>query len=119
MKPAAFVTLLAAAALLTACGGGGGWWPWKRSDGELPRTPPGATRYACEGGRTLWVRYAPDKTFAWVIFPEREFRLERAQVGSGERFSNGRTVLNIAADQASLEEAGAPLFANCRLQSQP
>jgi len=106
---------LIAAVLLAGCGGSS-WMPWSRSSGEAPRTPPGAKGYACDGGKRLLVRFESDAKSAWVIYPDREFRLERVTSGSGERFSNGRTALSVKDGEAVLEEGGAVQFANCKLE---
>ena len=112
------LTVFIAAVMLAGCKGGG-WWPWSSSSssGEgAPRTPPGATGYACEGGKRLLVRFEADAKSAWVIFPDREFRLNRTASGSGEQFSNGRTTLEVKGDEASLQETGGVQFAKCKLE---
>src|SRR4029453_9731260 len=82
---AAFVVVV----MLIGCSGGG-WVPWSKSSGEAPRLPPGAKGYACEGGKRLIVRIDADAKSAWVIYPDREFRLNRVGSESGEQYSNGR-----------------------------
>ena len=114
------LAVFVAAVMLAGCSGGG-WWPWSSSSGEVavPRTPPGAKGYACEGGKRLVVRFQADAKSAWVIFPDREFRLDRVASASGEQFSNGRTVLAVKDGEAVLEESGAVQFAKCKLESAP
>src|SRR5260221_7758462 len=87
---------------------------WSDGPGEMksPRLI-GATMYGCDGGKQLAVRYAAAGQPAMVIFPEREFRLDPAP-GAAGRYSNGRTTLNVSGDEASLDEAGAIVLANCK-----
>ena len=107
-------------AVLAGCSGGG-WVPWLRSSAEVagPYTPPGATGYACEGGKRLLVRVEADAKSAWVIYPDREFRLNRTASASGEQFSNARTSLTIKDGEAVLEEGVAVQFAKCKLERAP
>ena len=105
--------LLMTAALLAGCS----WRPWSTSPdttGTGPRTPPGATAYACEGKKRLLVRFEADGKSAWVIYPDREFRLQRAAAASGDRFSNGRSTLTVADGEATLAEGGTLEFAKCK-----
>ena len=54
-------------------------WPFGGDKEQDPsRTPAGATAYQCEGGKRLFVRYLDNSAAAWVILPEREFRLNKA-----------------------------------------
>jgi membrane-bound inhibitor of C-type lysozyme len=113
-------SLFIAAVMLAGCSGGG-WVPWSRSSPDVagPYTPPGAKGYACEGGKRLLVRVEADAKAAWVIYPDREFRLNRAASASGEQFSNARTILTITDGEAVLEEGGAVQFAKCKLERAP
>ena len=90
------------------------WWPWGDSGGGVPRVPPGATAYKCDGGRELFVRFADAGKSVMVIYPEREFRLDAVGTGSGARYTNGRTTLSIQEGEATLEEGSIILFSNCR-----
>ncbi|MCC6531799.1 MAG: MliC family protein [Burkholderiales bacterium] len=102
---------MALAVMLAGCAGG--WWPWGGAGREQPvRLPEGAIEYACAEGKRLLVRYAADGKSAWVIYPDREFRLDRA--GAGERFSNGATTLLLQGDEAMLDADGARQFAECK-----
>ena len=108
------VAAIGAAALLTACAGSG-WWPFGGPSADpSTRVPPGATDYRCAGNKRLFVRHAADGKSAWVIFPDREFRLDRASASSGERFTNGGSTLLVNGDEVALEEGGTRLFTECK-----
>ena len=85
---------------------------WSGSVKELPRTPPDALALNCESGKTLFIRMDPSGKSAWIIFPDREFRLDRGE--DPNRYSNGRTTLIVRGEEMSLEEPGSPPFVNCR-----
>ncbi|MBI2960894.1 MAG: MliC family protein [Betaproteobacteria bacterium] len=107
--------LVVSAALLAGCGGR--WWPWgEGAGGEVTRSYPGARVYACDGGKRLLVRYGPENRYAMIIFPEREFRLD-AEASAGGKYTNGRTVLSSRGDEATLQEAGTVIFANCKIEA--
>jgi len=105
--------VVAMSAVMTGCGGG--WWPFARSDGEQPRRlPEGAVEHACAQGKRLLLRHAPDGKSVWVIYPDREFRLDRLAAGPGERYSNGVSTLIAEVDGISLDSNGIREFAECK-----
>ena len=107
------VAALGAATLLTACGGS--WWPLgRKAADESTRIPAGAIEYTCVDGKRLLVRPTADGKFAWVIYPDREFRLDRVAADSGDRFTNGVSTLSTQGEETMLEEAGTRLFVDCK-----
>jgi len=104
--------------MLAGCGG---WTPWPSSSADTkgPYTPPGAKGYACEGGKRLLLRFEGDAKAAWVIYPDRELRLNRAAAASAEQYSSARTVLTIKDGEVVLEEGGALQFAKCKPEGAP
>jgi membrane-bound inhibitor of C-type lysozyme len=90
------------------------WWPWGGSSGEVPRVPPGATAYKCDENKELYVRYIDGGKSAMVIYPEREFRLDSAETGSGVRYTNGHTTLRTKGSEATLEEGNTVVYSNCK-----
>jgi membrane-bound inhibitor of C-type lysozyme len=104
---------IALAAALGGCGGFslGSLNPWSGTVEQVRLAPADATTYVCEGGKRLIVRYlAADKT-VMIVFPEREFRLDATPAGG---YSNGSTTLTEQGDAATLEEAGAKTYTNCK-----
>mgnify|MGYP001585238354 CR=1 FL=1 len=87
---------------------------WSGGPIEQKRVPAGVTAFNCDENKKLLVRFDPAGKAAWVIFPEREFRLDLVPDAPGARYSNGRTTLATQGDGASLEEAAAVMFANCK-----
>jgi len=91
-------------------------WPFGGSkEQDLSRTPPGASAYQCEGGRRLYVRYLDNGAAAWVILPEREFRLNKAASDGGTRYSNGSATLDIKDGGATLSDGAAVTYAGCKV----
>lgn len=85
-------------------------WPFG-DDKPVQRnlTPANATAYQCNAGKRLYVRYTDNA--AWVILPEREFRLEK---GDGGRYRNGATVLETEEGGVLLREGTISLYAGCK-----
>ena len=87
---------------------------WFGSSGDASRVPRGATAYKCDGGKELYVRYLDGGKSAMVIYPEREFRLDAEQTGSGVLYTNGRTILRTKGAEATLEEGSSVIYSNCK-----
>jgi hypothetical protein len=101
-------------AILAGCAGATGWLPWSKSAGDSgPYTPPGATAYACEGGKRLLVRFESDAKSAWVIYPDRQLRLDRTSA-AGQEFSRAGTTLALRDGEATLTEVGSAPFMRCK-----
>jgi hypothetical protein len=73
--------------------------------------PRDAQVYQCAAGKTLGVRTEEAGKSAMVIFPTREFRLERT---GDNRFGNGRTTLYADDGRAWVEEEGKRLYDECK-----
>jgi membrane-bound inhibitor of C-type lysozyme len=109
---------LACVSLLTSgCGGAKiDIWPFSgASEQERSRTPTNALAYQCEGGKRLYVRYLENGSGAWVILPEREFRLDKAVSASGARYSNGGSTLEVKDNEAVLSDGAAITHAGCKV----
>ncbi|MBI5911306.1 MAG: MliC family protein [Betaproteobacteria bacterium] len=90
-------------------------WPFGRDEEQDPsRTPAGASAYQCEGGKRLFVRYLDNGAAAWVILPDREFRLNKIASASGTRYSNGSATLDVKDGAATLAEGAAVTHAGCK-----
>lgn len=81
---------------------------------DRSRPPANATEFQCQGGKRFHVRYLDNGSAAWVILPEREFRLDKTAAESGTRYGNGIAVLDINGSEASLADSSATSFANCK-----
>lgn len=108
-------TALAGVALLMAGCGGVNLWPFG-SEGtpEKSRAPANATAYQCDAGKRFYVRYLEGGGAAWVILPEREFRLDKVAAASGTRYSNGSATLEVNGNEATLADAPAISFTGCK-----
>ncbi len=107
--------LACATLMLSACGSMSmNLWPFGGGKEQDPsRTPAGATAYQCEGGKRLFVRYLDSGAAAWVILPDREFRLNKT--ASGARYSNGSATLDIKDNEATLADGAAVTHAGCKV----
>lgn len=115
----AALTVAASTLLLGACSSVSvDLWPFGGGkELDLSRAPAGATAYACEGGRRLFVRYLDNGAAAWVILPEREFRLNKVTPGGGPRYSNGSATLDVKDNEATLFDGAKPTHAGCKISS--
>ena len=100
-----------AALLLGGCGGMNVWPFGGEKSAERPRTPANATEYQCAGGKVFHLRMLDGA--AWVILPERQFRLDPV-AGSAGRYSNGRATLALGAE-TTLADPPAIDFKGCKL----
>ena len=109
-------TPVLAAALLAVAGCGSiNLWPFGDSKPqEVSRKPANATEYQCNNDRRLYVRYLDNGASAWVIFPEREFRLDKVSSESGARYSNGIAMLARNGDEVSLRDGPTVAFTGCK-----
>ncbi len=110
-----------AAVLLSGCGGGGmsvgDLWPFGGGSGELSRIPANSTAYQCDGGKRFYLRSLDNGAAAWVILPEREFRLDKLPGEQGTRYGSGKAVLNVGEGAVSLSDGAALNFTGCRIPS--
>ena len=114
------VTALAGATLvLSACGSMSmNLWPFGGGKEQDPsRTPAGATAYQCEGGKRLFVRYLDNGAAAWVILPDREFRLNKASAAAATRYSNGSATLDIRDGGATLSDGTVVTHGGCKVSA--
>jgi membrane-bound inhibitor of C-type lysozyme len=109
MRPASAL-IACSFALLAGCG----LWPFGETNSERSRAPADATAYQCEGGKRFYLRYLNNAQSAWVIFPEREFRLDKAPSASGTRYVQGPAVLEVTGDTLNLVDGPGIRYTNCK-----
>lgn len=90
-------------------------WPFGSSQSqELSRTPAGATEYRCNNDRRFYARFLDNGNSVWVIFPEREFRLDKVESDSTTRYTNRQAVLEVnEANEVSLRDGPTLAFTGC------
>ncbi len=118
MTTRVFVPLLASLSMLLAgCGGMSmsSLWPFDGAAQELSRTPANSIAYHCEGGKRLYVRYVDSGAYAWVILPEREFRLDKTGSAAGARYSNAKATLDRNGDEVSLSDGPTVNYTGCKV----
>lgn len=100
--------------LLPGCGGVSLWPFGGDKNQDRTRTPSDATEYQCAGGKHFYVRNLDNGGAAWIIFPEREFRLDKVASAAGTRYSNGIATLDINGNEVTLTDGPAISFAGCK-----
>ena len=92
-------------------------WPFSDDKNmERSRVPANSVTYQCAGGKRFYLRTLESGAAAWVILPEREFRLERVS-GDAARYGNGRAVLTVTAEETSLTDGPTVSYTGCRIAS--
>ena len=82
---------------------------------EVPRSrvPANSTEYRCDAGKSFFLRMADGGAAAWVILPEREFRLDKAGAATG-RYESRVARLDLNGEMATLTD-GPDAFTGCKL----
>lgn len=89
-------------------------WPLGESKvAERPRGPENATEYRCDGGKSFHVRYLEGRAAVWLIYPDRQVRLDKA-AGTATRYSNGIANLLLDGAQASLNDGPSIAYTGCK-----
>lgn len=112
-----FIRPAAAAAfsvLLAGCGSVNLWPFGSEGMTERSRAPANATEFQCDGGKRFYVRYLEGGAAAWVILPEREFRLDKAEATAGARYASPNTSLEVNGNEAILRDGPANVYRDCR-----
>ncbi len=80
---------------------------------ERSRVPANSVTYQCAGGKRFYLRYLDNGAAAWVILPEREFRLDRVAGDGGTRYGNGKAVLTVNGEEVALSDGPTVSYAAC------
>ena len=80
---------------------------------ERSRVPANSITYQCQGGKRFYLRYLDSGAAAWVILPEREFRLDRVAGDGGTRYGNGKAVLTVNGEEVALSDGPTVSYAAC------
>lgn len=100
--------------LLTGCGGVNLWPFGSEGARERSRVPVNATEFLCDGGKRFHLRYLDGGASAWVILPEREFRLDKVTAPAGTRYTNGSATLEVDGSEASLADGPTISYTGCK-----
>jgi membrane-bound inhibitor of C-type lysozyme len=111
LRPA--LPLLACLSLLLAGCGGFSIWPFGDKDQGPGGIPPNATKYSCAAGKSFYLRYL-ESGAAWIIYPDREVRLDKLTTEPGTRFSNGIATLEITGNEATLNDGPSVSYTGCK-----
>jgi membrane-bound inhibitor of C-type lysozyme len=116
VRGAARLAMTAASLALAGCSSMGNLWPFGESTSqELSRTPKGATEYRCNNDRRFYARFLDNGASVWVIFPEREFRLDKVDTASGTRYSNRTAILEMNENgEVGLRDGATIAFTGCK-----
>ena len=105
---------LCLALLLSGCGSLNLWPFGGNGATERSGRPANATQYVCKGGKNFYVRMLDNGNAAWIIYAEREFRLDKVESKAGMRYSNGIAVLEFNGNQVSLQDGPTISVTDCK-----
>ena len=90
-------------------------WPFGSGQSqELSRTPANATEYRCNNDRRFYARFLDNGNSVWVIFPEREFRLDKVESAASTRYTNRQAILEVnEANEVSLRDGATIAYTGC------
>lgn len=102
--------------LLSGCGSVNvNLWPFGGEGAQdRPMTPPNSTEFQCNSGKRFYVRYLDNGAAAWLIYPDREVRLDKVNSVAGARYSNGIAMLEINGNEAMLADGPAISYTGCK-----
>jgi membrane-bound inhibitor of C-type lysozyme len=89
-------------------------WPFGERGDERSRAPENATEYRCDAGKRFYLRYLNNSESAWIIFPERQFRLDKTAAPSGTRYAYGTATLDVAGDTLTLNDGPGVAYTGCK-----
>ena len=72
-----------------------------------------STQFMCDQNQTFFLTYLEDKNAVWIIFNNREFRLEKDLVDDN-KYSNGKTVLEFFQDSVTISSNEKSLYKQCK-----
>jgi membrane-bound inhibitor of C-type lysozyme len=104
-------SLLLATLALTACSSMR-IWPFGDDTQQRLGVPPDAVTYNCAGGNSFQMSYLDNRTAVWLIYPDRQVRLEQKEPG---RYSNGVAVLDLSGSEAKLTDGRDVAYSGCTI----
>src|SRR5437868_1712825 len=98
-------------ALLAGCSTGIDLFGTGVREVDRSRPPANSTEYRCDDNKRFYVRLLDDGA-AWVILPERQFRLPKAADG---QYANRTTTLQVKGNEASLTDKSDLHYNGCKV----
>lgn len=98
--------------LMAACGSVDKYNPFSESKPAEPWKPSNATEYLCEGNKRFFVRMLDKENAAWLIYADREVRLEKS--AGGNTYTNNVAVLEINGNEATLKDGASIDYTACK-----
>jgi len=111
--PYRIISLVPFLLALGACSNINQYNPFSEDKPTEAYRPANATEYQCDGNKRFFVRRLTKENAVWLIYPEREVRLESTSEGS-QRYSNGIAVLEIDGGNANLTDGSTINYLGCK-----
>ncbi len=102
--------------LLGACSSMDKYNPFTTEKPAETYKPANSTEYQCEGNVRFFVRMLNKENAVWLMYPDREVRLEATAEGSN-RYTNSVAVLEINDTMATLTDGSNINYTDCKAVS--
>lgn len=102
--------------LLSGCGSVNvNLWPFGGGGAQdRPIKPANSTEYQCNNGKRFYVRNLDNGAAVWLIYPDRQVRLDKVSSADGARYSNGIAMLEINGNEATLADGPSIAYTGCK-----
>jgi hypothetical protein len=104
-------SLVLAALLLTACSSMR-IWPFGDDSEKRLGVPPDAVTYNCAGGNSFQMSYLDNRQAVWLIYPDRQVRLEQKEPG---HYTNGVATLDLSGGEVKLTDGRDIAYSGCAI----
>lgn len=98
--------------LLAGCSSVDKYNPFSETRPAETYRPSNATEYLCDGNKRFFVRMLEKEDAAWLIYPDREVRLEKSP--DSTRYTNSVAVLEISGTEATLNDGPNIAYTACK-----
>jgi membrane-bound inhibitor of C-type lysozyme len=88
--------------------------PFAKSEDVSPLVPKNATQYVCDNNKSFYVRMLNNGNDAWLIYPDHEVNLPKAD--RENRYSSGLITLVISGAETTLNDGEKIAYTNCKPQ---
>jgi hypothetical protein len=101
-------------ATLLGCGSVDTLNPFDNSVKERSKIPENSTQYICEGNKEFFVRMLNNGKDAWLIYPDHEVNLSKAD--DSNTYKAAAITLELDGDQSKLTDGDKVSYTECKAQ---
>lgn len=99
---------------VAACGSVDKYNPFTEEKAAETYKPANSTEYLCEGNKRFFVRMLDKENAAWLIYPDREVRLEKSAEEPSNSYTNGVAILKVDGTETTLSDGPNVNYTACK-----